>query len=94
MLQFLESMTGLGIPTALVIIILCILGKMKWVALLFTLESIIYGFVLSLICIYAMPVQDPRNILAGTIFYLSSAFIACFLLRLISSDSKTNHVDI
>ncbi|MBW1743369.1 MAG: hypothetical protein JRJ47_08050 [Deltaproteobacteria bacterium] len=87
-----ESLAGGSIPLAL-IVILCILGKMKWVAILFAWESIVYGLMLSLICIYAVPVRDPSDILAGSIFYLGSAFIACFLLRLISSESKTSRVN-
>lgn len=94
MLELLQNMLGFLFSPLVLVIVFCIQRKIKWVAVLFSLESITYGSVLSLICIYAVPVYDPKNISAGTIFYLSSSFIACFLLRLISRDSKLSGVSI
>ena len=92
MLAFLQDIAGPAIPVALPIIILAILRKMKWVALLSSINSITYGITLSLICTYVVPTPWDANIPPAPLFYSSSAFIACFLCSLISSDSKSNHV--
>ena len=65
-------------------------AKLMWVAALFSFESMLFGIVLSLICIYSAPVKSPSDITASPLFFLNTAFMACFLLRLVLTGSNRN----
>jgi len=75
-----------GLLTIVFVVILAKKKQMEWIALLFSMQSIVFGIGLSL-ALFDPEIYDPQNNLAGSIFYLSSSFIACFLITLASTES-------